>query len=385
MKILYITTDWNTPYRIATGEYGGVGYYRAYGPAKALRSEGHLVDVKGHDFGAELESNDLMNSYKKVFDGYDVVVMKQADTRNASTLIGACKTLDIPIVMDLDDLIIDMDEDNPAAELGYGDGGVKKAMAAASLSMCDALFVSTQPLKDEYQKFLKESIGMDMPIYVLPNCMDFTMWTKMKKHDDDWMRLGWQGSITHDGDLKIVVPQIHELMKKHPKLCLSLTGGIRQETYDTMFLEKFKKNELERVDVLRGTESYPPFPEYLSRHQWDIGIVPLKNTRFANCKSHIKWMENSLLGVPSIVSDTYPYTEPIDGLNVVVDGETGLISKDSEWYDKIESLIDNEKERRRLAKNAYRFVREEWTYNKHIYKWESAFQSVLNEGSKSLT
>lgn len=386
-RILFITTDWNTPYRIATGEYGGIGYYRAHGPAKALRSAGYKVDVMGHEFAQGLDKNNLFEGYRERFKPYDMVVVKQIDTSNGGKFIGACKSLKIPIVMDMDDLIVDIDPDNPAYEDGYKAGEAKRALALASLSMVDGLFVSTQPLKDEYETYLKKSLNIDMPIHVLPNCCDPTLWTKIKRDPKDKnIVLGWQGSVTHNGDLALVIPTIEKLMDKYDNLFLSLTGGVTQETYDEMFANKFKQDALNRVIINRGTPSFKNFPEYLGRHKWDIGIIPLRDTRFTRCKSHIKWLENSLVGVASIASNVYPYAEPIHGTNTIVDGETGfLVNEPDEWEAKIELLYHDAKARRYMARDARYFVEQNWKYGDHIAKWNEAIASVMNEGSKSLT
>lgn len=384
MKVLYITTDWNTPYRIATGEYGGVGYYRAHGPAKALRKKGWDIDVMGYELNDHIDKEDMLGSYKKLFKPYSLVVIKQADTANVAQLIGACKDLEIPIAMDLDDLITELDPDNPALDMGYGEGGTKQAFAIAALSMVDALFVSTQPLADEYEKFLKLKLQMKIPTYILPNCCDADLWSKQKKRDDGKITIGWQGSITHDNDLRIVVPAIQKIMEKNKDVLLSLTGGVRQDTYDEMFVKTFPQDALDRVIVNRGTQSFKNFPEYMSRHKWNIGIIPLKDTKFSRGKSHIKWMENSLLGVPTIASDVYPYREPIHGVPVIQDSETGILCKDNEWEEKIEALILDKQKRHYLARDARKFVLNNWQYKHHIHRWEEAIASVVKEGSKSL-
>ena len=383
---MFITTDWNTPYRIATREYGGVGYYRAHGPAKVLRQKGFNVDVKGHEFADGLDKSNIFEEYKRAFEPYDLVVVKQIDTSNGGKFIGACKDLGIPIVMDLDDLITELDPDNPAYMDGYKEGDAKRALAIASLSMVDAVFVSTQPLKDAYQEYLKKSLNIDMPIYVLPNCCDPTLWTKIKRDPQDTNTvLGWQGSITHDSDLMLVIPTVQKLMDKYKDLYLSLTGGIRQETYDEMFIKTFNQDALNRIMINRGTPSFKNFPEYLSRHPWDIGIIPLKDTKFTRAKSHIKWMENSLVGVPTIASKVYPYYMPVDGTDTIVDGETGLlVERPEQWEEYIELLYHDKKKRRYLARDARNYVLGHWTYMNHAQKWSDAIVSVMNEGSKDL-
>ena len=378
MKILFITTDWNTPYRIATGEYGGVGYYRAHGPAKALCKLGHDVDVKGKDLGKGFDTTDMIGSYKKVFAPYDVVVIKQADTANSGKLIGACKELHIPVVMDLDDLITELDPDNPATKLGYEKGDAKQALAVAALSMVDGLFVSTQTLKDEYTKYLHDIFKIDMPVYVLPNYCDKDLWTKIQRNDDDNFVVGWQGSISHDGDVALVLPAMKKFMAEHDDAVFMLTGGIRQETYDDMFVKNFEQSSLDRIVIQRGTESFAPFPEYLSRHQWDIGIAPLRNTRFTRCKSHIKWLEYSLLQVPTIASNVKPYSDYIEN------GVTGVLVDDDSWYDAISEFYNNTKKGLYIARHAHKHVVETQQYKQHVNEWVDAFDSVIKAGSKSL-
>lgn len=384
MKILFITTDWNTPHRRVTGEYGGIGYYRAYGPAKALKQNNHQVDVLGVELIDLIDKEDVFNSYMKVVEPYDLVVIKQADTANVAKLIGACKETNTPIAMDLDDLITDIDPDNPAVDQGYTQGGAKQAFAIATLSMVDALFVSTQPLAEEYKKFLKLKLNLELPIYVLPNCCDTSLWTKQKKNTENLTVIGWQGSITHDEDLKIVFPAVKAMMEKYEHVVLSLTGGVRQETFNDVIVPLFGEKLLDRIAVNEGTPSFNGFPAYMAKHMWDIGVIPLRNTRFARAKSHIKWLENSLLGVATIASDVYPYREPVQGTAVIQDGKTGILCKDDEWEEKLEKLIINQSTRKYLARDARDFVYDNWTYENHLHKWEDAFASVMKEGSKSL-
>lgn len=382
MKILFVTTDWNTPHRIATGEYGGVAYYRCHGPAKALRKLGHKVDVLGYELSTMINKASPFKSYQKIFSEYDVVVVKQIDTDNGGAFIGGCKSVKVPIVMDLDDLVTELDPDNPALKKGYAEDGQKRAKAMASLSMCDALFTSTQPLADEYTQVLKRVFKQDRPTYVLPNCCDPDLWTTLKRNKDDMTVIGWQGSITHDNDIKMILPALKKLMKKYPKLVVSLTGGIRQETYDNLLTKAFGQDLLERVVINEGTQSFNGFPAYMARHQWDIGIAPLRDTKFTRGKSHIKWLENSLLRVPTVASSVYPYTEPIHGLETIVDGKTGLLARSTgDWVRQLTSLIEDERKRYYLARDANRYVKDKWTYDNNVHLWVDALESVIKRGS----
>nr|AKH48003.1 glycosyl transferase [uncultured marine virus] len=382
MKILFITTDWNTPYRQTTNEYGGIGYYRAYMPAEALRDLGHDVDVLGADIRPHIDPNNLFGSYMKLFRPYEAIVFKQIDHKNAGIVLGAAKELKIPIAMDLDDNILEIGESNQAYHRGYKKEGVKRAFAAASLSMCDALFVTTEPLKKSYQKFLKDVLKKDMPTYILPNCCVPKHWNVETQVTKNMIIIGWHGSITHDEDLKLVMPVINKLMKKYPNLYFQAMGGLLEDSAQKLF-SVFDKEHHERLSVIKGTPSWKGFPEYLQSLSWDIGIAPLVDEEFTRGKSHIKWLEFSLKKIPCVASRVYPYCEPIQGVETIKDGETGfLASTPEEWEEKLSKLIESNDLRRSMAKKARDFVMANWRYKHHAVKWESALKKLIEMGGE---
>jgi len=377
MKILFITTDWNTPYRQTTGEYGGIGYYRSHKPAEYLKELGYETTVLGADLVGFIDHKDTFNSYVKLFRDFDMVVIKQSDSKNSGKIIGACKHLEIPIVMDLDDNIINISEDNPAYEKGYKEDGVKRAFAIASMSMVDALFVSTQPLKDFYIKFLKDVLKIEMPIYILPNCNDSKDWKGEALREDDVISLGWHGSITHDNDLKLILPVISKLMDKYDNLYLGMIGGIRDSSYEDLFKD-FDEEKRKRVGIMPGTPSWKSFPELIMSTRWDIGLAPLTDNEFNVSKSHIKWMEYSMKGIPTIASRVYPYHEPVRGIQTIIDRNTGfLVSTPKEWEETLELLIEDKTLRDEIGQNAKEYVEKNWQYKDNIKFWDEAIKDVV--------
>jgi len=377
MKVLMIMTDWGSHYRRTTGEYGGIGYYRTMKPAEYLRKIGWEVDVAGMELAEKIDQNNRFESYKKLFMPYDLVVIKQTDVKQSGEVIGAAKDLGVPIIMDLDDNIVEISPDNPVYEKGYGDGdkGVKKALAVAAMSMVDGLFVSTQPLKDYYEGYLKDIFKIEMPVFVLPNCCDPEDWKKQPRNKENYVNIGWHGSITHDKDLSIATPAIKKLIDKYDAH-FEVVGGVRADSVDKVF-HGWDDKHFKNLNGVAGTPSWRGFPELLASRRWDIAIAPLVNDAFNQSKSHIKWLENSLLGVPTIASGVYPYKEPIHGTETIVDGLTGFPAEDDEWQEKLSYLIKNKTERRIMGERAREFVTENWTYEKNVHLWDEALRSFL--------
>lgn len=373
MKIAFVTTDWaQNKYRQVTGEMGAVGYYRCYKPAEYLKELGHETQVFGANEMRELVGSNAFEKFHNLVKGFDLVVIKQLDNRHASKLIAACKVQKIPIVMDLDDNFLEIDKDHPAAKTGYGNGGIKKAYATAALSLMDGIFVSTEPLKKYYTNYLKKQFNLDIPTFVLPNCVDDKDWKFETKGNEEKVVISYHGSITHDKDLKVVLPSVYEVMKDNPNVYFLLFGAVRNTSVEDLFGEWDAKTR-ERLALIEGTPSWVKFPELMCSYKLDIGIAPLEDTEFTRGKSHIKWMEYALRGTPVIASKVYPYYKKIQGTETIIEGQTGYLATTSnEFKRKLLKLIQDKDLRIKVGNNAKEFVVDKWHYRKHIHKWDDA-------------
>ena len=377
IKILFIGTDsGNNDYRKKNNKAGGVSQYRLLNPMKELGQ--YQCDYIGSDFNDGSEGIEMAQWYKQRVEGYDLVISKIIDNPiAASGLRFITEHLGIPLVIDIDDNIWEVKEDNPAYE-EYQKGSPKLGFASTYLSLADAVFTSTQPLADYIKnRFSNTKYGSDK-IYVLPNCLDTKMFDFPKSEtDEDKVVIGWQGSITHQNDLKMVMPAIKRLMKEYPNLYLELLGGITEKQLPVLF-EGFSRNIIERIACKGGTLAYDTFPELLSQQKWDIAIAPVTEHLFNESKSHIKWMEYAMMRIPCVASNVYPYREAIQGTEVIVDESTGILAKKDEWYGKIKDLIENKRKREIIADNAYNFVISNWDISKHGHKWSKAIEEMIS-------
>lgn len=369
-----IATDWNNPGR--DGKLGGVTYYRLQMPKKYLEQMGYKVDLYGKDFGDNfegLEGQELMEKYREFVSQYDVVISKVVDNQMAAAaLIGSCQATETPLVVDIDDNFLEVLNTQPAFDLGYDKGGDARATAGAFVSRADALFCSTQPLAKYFQQWIQTNWGEDKPAYILPNCAEPSTWYKAKQGGDV---IGWQGSITHNQDLKAIVPDLVKIAEKYPKVEFEFLGGFNSDSAVEVFKEApdwfFK-----RLRFVSGTLGFEGFPELMGERNWLLGICPLVDCEFNRSKSHIKWLEYSLIGFPTVASRVYPYCEQIQGTQTIVDGNTGLLADD--WFETLDWCLQNKQKLKTIKKNAGEFVENNWHYKDHIYKWDEAIQNVIS-------
>ena len=367
LKILKIMSDWSSsPEREALNSYGGLGYYRTLKIAQQLEPE-YEVTVWNREWKDKYEElgKDPDAFYKYIFTTYDIIWLHQTDNdltfawlRTASTHYGK------KLVMDCDDLFLEVDKGNPAAKkMGRNklNRENKRAMMATNMSFCDALTVSTVPLKKRLQQHIKEVHNVEVPIFVIPNFNDINDWN-YKKVQGDGVVIGYAGGLSHNDDLDMVLPAIKEIMEKYPDVRFQLMGQMDLAKAKKVF-GKWKQSIRNRILLMNATRTQPEYPPYLAEQPWNIGIAPLIDSPFNECKSSIKYFEYSAYKIPVVASRMYPYSKDILGRTVIEDEETGLLCDTHEdWVNNLSRLIESKELREKLGNNAYNHIVKDWQY-----------------------
>ncbi|WP_170211039.1 glycosyltransferase [Neokomagataea tanensis] len=157
--------------------------------------------------------------------------------------------------------------------------------------------------------------------------------------DQVWICYG-SGTNTHDADFLQAEGGLWAAMLQEEKLCLRVIGPVKVP-------EKFDRfgDRVERLPM----RPYAQYLEILS--QSDISIAPLQETLFNNCKSNIKYVEASIVGVSSICSPMEPFS------SIIKNGNNGFIATSpEEWCEYFLRLGRDVTLRRSLAQQAMKDV-----------------------------
>ena len=264
------------------------------------------------------------------------------------------------LVVDIDDNFLDIDEANPAHKQ-YEKNKMLRVNLAVILSYSDAITVSTLPLKERLAKHLKDLHGIEKPIFVIPNYNDVTEWNFPHEKNKDGVVIGYMGSISHAGDIKMILPAIYTVLEKYPNVGFQIMGQWTLKDAKK-HIGNWPLSIRKRIFAVHPTENQVDFPLWFSQQPWDIGIAPLMDTLFNKCKSHIKWMEYAMYQIPTVASKVYPYYMDVQGKETITDGETGILALKDEWVEKLSLLIENEDLRKKIGKNAFNHVVRTWQY-----------------------
>ena len=229
------------------------------------------------------------------------------------------------------------------------------------MGLADLVTTTTKPLAAVFAERGARAVA------VLPNCIDLNVW-KPISIPHDGIRMGWQGGFSHYEDLMVlkdVLPDLPDgvvpvVSGWTPPVLASLCGG-RLESHGWVHIE-----------------AHPYKQAMLAL---DFAVIPLVDNEFNACKSAIKWVEYSALGVPVVASNVGPYAAEI------VDGETGLLvpNEPAAWKDAISRMTKDGGLRKRLGENARADVARRFDVNARAEEWLLAYQSVMEANREPIT
>lgn len=232
----------------------------------------------------------------------------------------------------------------------------------------DAILVSTPLLKERFKE-------LNDRIYVILNALDERLFVRRSLesslHPTGRKVIGFMGTASHDVDLAIVTRALRKVLKRHcPDFEFQLVGGCSEGA----FLEALEGLPVRVLHVGENSQ-YPKFVQWMTENvHWDLAIAPLAESPFALCKSDIKFLDYSTLGIAGIYSRVPAYGGTVRHL------ETGyLVENDSDaWQAAMEELLGNDSLRLRLSRNAEEDVRSNRMLEQNAHYWGDAITSIVS-------
>lgn len=345
----------------------GVGSYRVLNPGYQLSKHGHEVFV----YGKHPEQGDkpLQNTIGFDEDGNidagwdaDVYVFQRRFEWWIPSAIRMLRRAGKVVVCETDDLYDDLPEGSPARLMLEKHNRVFSVdRFNEGLFFADCVTVSTEALREHYSQYNDD-------VRVLPNYLDWDLWENVPLQCDverPRVRIGWMGWLAWRGkDLEVLRSFMHEWLVENPHVEFVSIGekDFRSKTvHDYLRVPREQRRTVPGVPYRRLHEIVPTI---------DIGLVPLEQSRFNDCKSHLKGLEYSACGVVPVCSPSDPYREFIE------DGHNGFICGSvDDWVETLNMLVNDEVLRREVGARA-RKVAERNTIQEHWPLWEETYADL---------
>jgi hypothetical protein len=316
--------------------------YRSVGPMVQLRERGH-------------ETRDLdpenRKSWNELLRWCELFHMHRVCDAGAVELARAAKQTGATVVWDDDDDVTRV----PRSLAGYreagGYKGARRLQARARLFEHVDLVTTPSPvLADAFRA------GGAREVQVIENHV-IDGFVEGRAPRNGRVEVGWTAGEEHKLDVEQipVVDALRRLLERHPDVHVTTFGlrleGLPPERYDHIGLVTYK-------ELLRRAAAF------------DVGIAPLSPAHeISRARSNVKLKEYSAVGVPWLASPIGPYA----GLG---ERQGGRLVADDRWFDELDALIGSERTRRKLARRAAKWGREQ-LLSRHVAAWERSFEHLL--------
>ena len=317
--------------------------YRVLNKAEQLRKHGFAVKVVNlSDFQLSMAQN-----------ASHIIIYRSPISPELLRLCHLAKEYGKPVFFDIDDLVFDTvytdqlsyTQGLNSVEKGNYDAGVRNY--GYMLENCDGAITSTNQLQEELYKYqskvlLNRNLASDDLIAIS------SRYIKDYSQTSDIVKIGYfSGSISHNENFELIKPAIKQLLAKYSNVQLHIVGIL-----DIPEDMKPFENQIVTHDYV----DWDKLPALIS--EVDINLAPLVDSIFNHAKSEIKWIEAALVKVPTVASKIGAFSDAI------VDGETGLLATDDQWFEKLEAMVLSPELRQKIADAAYRAVLENCTLSK---------------------
>jgi len=287
----------------------------------------------------------------------DVVIVQRDFPRFLEAyeqVIAIARSKNALIVYDLDDLLTEISEEHPDFERYHQ----VRLLILRAVMEADVVTCPTKTLEQYLKQFNDK-------VVVLHNYLDDELWAPAfgkaqtcRNMGKGQVTIGFMGTHSHIPDLEFISPVLIRLLQRYgDKLRLRFWG-----CPPPAVLRGWKS--VEWIDV--GLVNYVEFARYFSEQACDIFIAPLIDSPFNACKSALKFLEYSSLGIPGVYSAVGQFAE------IVVHGENGFLADNLEsWHEYLCLLIEDGDLRARMGRNAYETVKGDWLLSQHAEAWSN--------------
>jgi glycosyltransferase involved in cell wall biosynthesis len=276
------------------------------------------------------------------------------------TILSLARAARKPVIYEIDDLLFEL----PESHIDYPSHYYSPALFAMLRAVIEAdlVTVTTAPLQAYLARFNPQTL-------VLPNYLDDQLW-QLRTPGTDIVNLhgvsgpvviGYMGSNTHQPDLATLTPLLSRLLDRYGE-------RLKLRFWSAEPPESLRQHpQVEWVPVT--LHSYAEFAAYFSTQSCDLFVAPLIDSEFNRCKSEIKFLEYSSLGIPGVYSRMNPYQA------VIQDGQNGYLAADeAEWEQCLVSLIESPDLRAQMGQKAQETIRQHWLLSQHAGVWTNALE-----------
>tara|TARA_R110000737_G_scaffold191197_2_gene212647 strand:- start:715 stop:2031 length:1317 start_codon:yes stop_codon:yes gene_type:complete len=270
--------------------------------------------------------------------------------RDVSRHLYEARRLRLPILYDIDDPLFSVPAYATYGNMDALPGEFKTRFMAEApayadvMNMADVISVSTPALQAHAQQFTQR------PVFLRRNFADRSTLDQHRPESNQTENNGFRlcfasGSHGHEVDFAVIEQDVLRFLTRDRSRKLVILGY-----FDKTRLPEDIRDQLE-------THPFSTYADYLGRlASCDVAIMPLADDLFNRCKSGVRVIDASSVGVPSLVGKVS------DMAALVRDGITGrVLGEGADWAIALEDLARDRKLARSMGQSAREWLEQRWS------------------------
>lgn len=197
------------------------------------------------------------------------------------------------------------------------------------MQVCDCFTSPSDRLIEKYKERFSHTFRIAEP--------SLAQIREKKPHADGKVYIGFAGSVDRKKDVDDILGEVLEdiLLKYNNRVCVEIFGP------ETEFSKKHG------IKTYPYADGYMDYQALMRKLNWDVGLAPMPDSPFHQCKHYNKLIEYAGFGIAGVYSAVLPYT------GVIENGVNGMICENtkSAWVAAISELIENADLRKRIQAN----------------------------------
>ncbi|RLD61650.1 MAG: glycosyl transferase family 1 [Bacteroidetes bacterium] len=229
----------------------------------------------------------------------------------------------------------------------------KPGKTAKIIKYSDLIFAGNKYLSDYAKQF-------NHNVKIIPTTIDTNYHKKRNTNKRNTsICIGWTGTSTTLKHFETALPMLREIKQKYgDKIYFKLIVDFPYSVKDLNIKATQWNLETEIEDLC----------------EFDIGIMPLPNDKWAKGKCGFKGLQYMALEIPTIMSPVGVNTQ------IINDGGNGFLAETNEqWLEKLSALIESNDLREKLGKAGRQTIIKNYSVDSQKIKYLNYFNEIIDE------